>query len=209
MKGTGGFAPVLMAALDKSSWRRELAARRSALTLQARRRAAIAITASALSLPAVRTARIIGLYADIRDEVPTARLALLLCSMGKKIALPNSDPATGLLSFRLVGRAGQLKRGNYGIPEPVPSAAPVEPSSIDAVFVPGVGFDRRGYRLGYGAGYYDRFLPLLRPDCVRIGIAFACQIVPELPHGPFDQQMDAIVTEDGVIACPGRIRHPG
>jgi 5-formyltetrahydrofolate cyclo-ligase len=72
---------------------------------------------------------------------------------------------------------------------------------LDLVVVPGVAFDRRGARVGYGGGFYDRLLPRLRAGVPPIAIAFALQIVPEVPEGGMDRRVDAIVTEDEVIRC--------
>lgn len=155
-----------------------------------------------LSLPAVAGARTVGLYADIRGEVPTARLAHLLCLAGKDVALPVTDRSTGRLVFRQLRHRRDLRPGPFGLREPGPHCLEIPPASLDAIIVPGIGFDRRGVRLGYGAGYYDRYLPLLRPDCARIGLAFACQVVTELPRGPHDRGVEAIVTEKGII-IPG------
>jgi 5-formyltetrahydrofolate cyclo-ligase len=75
---------------------------------------------------------------------------------------------------------------------------PAEPSSIRLVVVPLIAFDSRGFRLGYGAGYYDRFLSR-HPDMKKIGVAFACQEVETVPADENDVPMDIIVTENGVV----------
>lgn len=174
--------------------------RRSALAREYRREAARRMAAAVLSLPAVATARTVGLYADLRGEASTARLAHLLCLSGKAVALPVTGRAAGSLVFRRVRHRHDLQPGPFGLREPGPHCPETPPASLDVIIVPGVGFDRRGVRLGFGAGYYDRYLPLLRPDCLKIGLAFACQVVAELPRDPHDQGMDVIVTEEGMIA---------
>lgn len=75
----------------------------------------------------------------------------------------------------------------------------VEPSQFDVVLVPGVGFDKRGNRVGQGKGYYDRFLHGVRADAVKIGLAFDCQLVNEVPHDQHDQQVDFVITESKTI----------
>jgi 5-formyltetrahydrofolate cyclo-ligase len=79
----------------------------------------------------------------------------------------------------------------------------VDPASIDLVVTPGLAFDRRGRRLGYGGGHYDRFLRRLPPSTIRVGIGFAAQVVDRVPAGPTDEPLDALVTEEGLIR-PGR-----
>jgi 5-formyltetrahydrofolate cyclo-ligase len=78
----------------------------------------------------------------------------------------------------------------------------LDPAEVDLVVVPGVAFDRSCNRVGYGAGYYDRFLRLTRPGVPAVAIAFASQIVSIVPTGGTDRRVDAIVTEAEVIRCP-------
>jgi 5-formyltetrahydrofolate cyclo-ligase len=86
-----------------------------------------------------------------------------------------------------------------GIPEPVPDCHPVPRDAIDFVLVPGVAFDAAGRRLGYGGGYYDRLLPLLRPAAARVAGAFELQLVDRVPVSPYDLTVDAIVTESRTL----------
>ncbi len=87
-------------------------------------------------------------------------------------------------------------------PGPLPGGAWSEPpilvEDLDAVLVPGLAFDLNGRRLGRGGGHYDRFLVRLRPDCLRVGVCFEGQIVDTVPADPWDQPVDAVVTEAGV-----------
>ena len=79
-----------------------------------------------------------------------------------------------------------------------------DPGAIDVVVTPAVAFDRLGARVGYGGGFYDRFLPQTRPGCFRAGIAFGVQVLPVgavAPGGHFDLPVDAIVTESETIRC--------
>ncbi|NLG83265.1 MAG: 5-formyltetrahydrofolate cyclo-ligase [Firmicutes bacterium] len=185
--------------LEKEAWRKELLRRRMALPPAFRRRVGRLVALRLLSLPEVQLARVVGLYADFRGEVPTARLALLLCRAGKTLAFPAVIPWEKRLVFRCVRDRRDLVVGTYGIREPRPDVPSIARRALDVVVVPGVGFDRRGYRLGYGAGYYDRFLRTVRPDCFKVGLAYACQMVPVLPAEAHDLRLDAVVTEEGVF----------
>lgn len=78
----------------------------------------------------------------------------------------------------------------------VPEDEP-DPSTVDVVLVPGLAFTADGWRLGQGGGWYDRFLPMLRPDAVKVGVAFAAQIATALPVEPHDVAVDVVVTEAG------------
>jgi 5-formyltetrahydrofolate cyclo-ligase len=93
-----------------------------------------------------------------------------------------------------------VRTAPYGAAEPR-SPDDVPPESIDVVVVPGLAFDRQGYRVGYGRGYYDRFLPRTRADARRVGIAFSMQTVEDVPHGDADQPVDSLMTEIETICC--------
>ena len=90
---------------------------------------------------------------------------------------------------------------SFGAEEPI-DGAPIEPSSIDVILTPAVAVDRSGGRVGYGGGFYDRFLPRTRADALRVAVVLAEQLVDEeLPGGRFDLRVDAIVTPEEVIRC--------
>ena len=91
-----------------------------------------------------------------------------------------------------------LEAGRYGIPVPLASAREVLP---DVLFVPLAAYDRRGFRLGYGAGYYDGSLAVLRRQktVVAVGVAFSIQEVESVPTEPHDQRLDAVITEHGLM----------
>jgi 5-formyltetrahydrofolate cyclo-ligase len=93
----------------------------------------------------------------------------------------------------------RLKRHRFGMLEPAADLPVVDPTTPDVVLVPGVAFDRRGGRLGFGGGYYDRFLSTT--PALRIGIAFDQCLVEELPCGEHDQQMDWVATPSEMIKC--------
>jgi 5-formyltetrahydrofolate cyclo-ligase len=88
----------------------------------------------------------------------------------------------------------------FGAKEPVDGEG-LEPAEIDVIVIPGLAFDRGGYRVGYGGGYYDRFLRETRPDAVRMALCFALQVVDRVPVGSFDLPVDLIVTEHETIRC--------
>jgi 5-formyltetrahydrofolate cyclo-ligase len=110
--------------------------------------------------------------------------------------------ARALALHRVDDPAGQLRPGMWGIPEPDPARAPtVAPAEVEFVLVPGVAFDPRGGRLGYGGGYYDRLLTAVATDTPRVAAAFEVQMVDEVPMAPGDQRVDRVITE--VRAYPG------
>jgi 5-formyltetrahydrofolate cyclo-ligase len=94
---------------------------------------------------------------------------------------------------------GRLVRHRFGMLEPDPTLPVIAPGELDVVLIPGVAFDRQGARLGYGGGYYDRFLPTT--PALRVGIAGDTCLADELPCGDFDQRMDWVATPTQTIRC--------
>ena len=168
-------------------------------------RKSLTIAGHLAALPEYRSAQTVMLYAAVRGEVDTGALMARVISDGKKLVLPRAVPETRELELRRVSDPpSELAPGNYGIPEPLSGTEIIPAESVDLVAVPGVAFDRRGNRLGYGAGYYDRFLgrrggggspPAPRP--VAVGLAFEFQVVDELPAGEHDRSVHILVTESG------------
>jgi 5-formyltetrahydrofolate cyclo-ligase len=127
------------------------------------------------------------------DAKPLLAAAL---ERSKTVALPRVNRATRMLEICAVTRPGEdIAPGYRGIPEPCAHCAALDLASIDWVLVPGVAFDREGHRIGYGGGYYDRLLPLLREGARRVAGAFELQWVERVPAAEHDIRMDAIVTE--------------
>lgn len=158
-------------------------------------RASSEIAEKVLSLTEYKSASSVLCYASYNGEVDTFGLMERIFADGKKLYLPKCIVETRTIIPCEVGGFDELKKGAYGILEPVGKAA--EPMSIDAVIVPMVAFDRKLTRLGYGGGYYDRFLP--GTDAVKIGIAFATQEAEYLEREKTDIAMDMIITEKEVI----------
>lgn len=143
---------------------------------------------------------VVSLYSAIRGEAETWRLAEILAKVGITTALPITIAPAQPLLFRRWAPGDPLLPGPWGIGLPSRDAPVVEP---DVLFVPLAAFDRRGSRLGYGAGYYDATLAALRhrKPVRAIGVAFACQEVLFLPREEHDQPLDLVVTERDTILC--------
>jgi len=134
-------------------------------------------------------------YWPLGSELDVRPLLLHLSETGRTAALPVSGPRGQPLTFRAWTPETPMRAGRFGIQEPAETAPLVVPAVL---FVPLLAFDRSGHRLGYGAGYYDRTLAELRAlgDMVlAVGVGFADQEVAIVPHGPYDQPLDWIVTE--------------
>lgn len=156
-----------------------------------------------LQMPAFQNAKTIMVYVDFRKEVETGSLIEQGLSLGKRMVIPVCDANTVQLTpSEIQDYPGDLCPGTWGILEPKDGCLqPVDPSEIDIILVPGVAFDSQGNRLGYGAGYYDRFLARVRPDALKIALAFDLQIVENACPSDHDMPMDYVVTETRVISC--------
>jgi 5-formyltetrahydrofolate cyclo-ligase len=120
--------------------------------------------------PAVRAARVLMAYDAVAGEPDTAAFLAWCRSVGKSVVVPASDVA---------------------------ARPPVAPGVPDVVIVPGLAFTPNGARLGQGGGWYDRFLPDVRPDCTVIGVAFSTQLLDELPEERHDIRVHVVVTDEG------------
>ncbi len=182
--------------LTKSELRAAALARRAALDEPARRAAASAVAALAISL--VPEGATVALYLPIRGELDTGPLAAALRAGGHGLALPVVGDRDGPLGFRAWTPGDALDPGFGRIPQPLAESPAVTP---DFLFVPLAAFDRAAHRLGYGAGFYDRTLEALRRvrHTPAFGLAFSVQEVPALPAEAHDIALDGIVTERGVL----------
>jgi 5-formyltetrahydrofolate cyclo-ligase len=180
----------------KAALRQEMMMRRDQLTDRERRSAAI--RAQILAMPAYAAARSIHCYLAMRSEVDTRALIGDAFTRGKQVVVPVVVPKAADLSHAWLASldAGDLVAGHFGTFNPR-DIRPALPGDWDLTIVPMLAFDRRGYRLGYGKGYYDRLLGAT--PMPTIGVAFAAQEVDTLPIEPYDVPLDCIVTEDEVI----------
>jgi 5-formyltetrahydrofolate cyclo-ligase len=181
----------------KRDIRAAVLAARDALPEAEREERAAKISASFLALPEVGSADLVMLYWSFGSEPPTGNILAALRARGTTTALPRID-GDGL-DARSYAPGDPVTETSFGACEPA-AGTRVEPTAIDVVVTPGVAFDHRGRRVGYGGGYYDRFLPTVAPEAVRIAIAFEVQLVEDdLPAGHFDLPVDVVVTEAKVL----------
>ena len=180
---------------DKRRVRNAVRGARDAVSVDVREEWAERVVRRFLELPEVARARTVMLFWSFGSEVPTASLIERLHARGVVVALPRIE--AGALVPIPFAPGDPTSTTTFGAEEPVADAR-LDPSTIDVVAVPGVAFDREGRRIGYGGGYYDRFLRGL--PAFTVGLVFGLQVVEEdLPAGRFDLPVDAIVTEDEII----------
>ena len=187
------------AAERKRELRKKLKKRRSSLTEEYKKDADRQIFRRAISLPEYRAAETIFCYAGTEEEINTRPVLERILSDGKRLGVPRCI-GKGIMEVRMVTHLEQLKPGMYGILEPEESCALIRPEEIDLAFVPCLSCSRDGRRLGYGGGYYDRYLET-HPGHKTIALAYEFQILHELPAEPYDKSVDMIVTEKRVIRC--------
>jgi len=196
--------------VDRNSLRKTRLAARDQIEPAMRTEKSRKIHALLTAHPVVTNADHLFVYVDFRSEVETMELIINLIAAGKTISVPVTLlEKSRLQAIQLTNPATQLMPGCYGIPEPTPeqiAKATVDPQTIDTVLIPGSVFDTGGGRLGYGGGYYDRFLTESAAQAARVGVAFELQLVDRVPMEPHDQYMDVLVTEQQIYDC-GRNRH--
>ena len=185
--------------IEKDAIRKEFAERRNSMDASLRASYSEKICNYASNLVSFRHADIILLYAPIKSEIDVMPLMELAISRGKKVAFPRCNTDDRTMKFHFVSSAEDFEVGAYGIREPKSDLPTFDPSASNGVavcFVPGIAFDVYGYRLGYGKGYYDKFLNTFKGS--TIGLVFNNLIHSGLPRGKFDLHCDIMITENGI-----------
>ena len=167
--------------------------KRNLQNLQDRIRRSTLIQAHVIKSKEFRFSKLIGAYFAFGSEVKTEDIIDQARAPSKKLALPRVEGES--IRFYEISSIKYLVKGVFGIMEPLPND-PMD--KIDFLVVPGIAFDKKGYRLGYGKGYYDRYLSEKRPR-FSIGIAYNSQLLASLPHCSHDEKLDAIATEDEIF----------
>ena len=180
----------------KQALRMQLRAVRSALPESACHSRSSEIATRVLTLPELVNARTVLAFASIRNEVRTREIMNAAWADGKRVALPRV--VGDVLALHIVEADTVMIEGAFSVPEPDAAAPQLEPSEVDFALVPALAVDPRGFRIGYGGGYYDKLLPLLDRAC-SCAVAYDFQLVPEVPELPFDATVDLVVTDARVI----------
>ncbi len=188
----------------KAALRRAVLRRRDALPEGERALLSGSIVATILDLPAYETAHVVLAYASFGSELRTDELLRRALADGKTLLLPRVERG-GLGLYEVRDPARDLEPGTWGIREPEPDRCPpADPGGVGFALIPGVAFDRRARRLGYGGGFYDRLLAGGLPEGTPlVSGAFEVQIVDEVPTGPHDAPVDVVVTEGDVYSRGG------
>lgn len=154
-----------------------------------------------IGLEAYKTANTVLTYVSTDIEVDTIKFIKHAINDGKTVAVPRCVPNTRNMVFYIIKSLRDLERGSFSVLEPVPKKCK-RLTNFGGAFcvVPALVYDRYGYRLGYGKGYYDRFLSLHK-NMFLAGICYCCCTVTEIVHGRFDVSVNTLVTEKYVKNC--------
>lgn len=183
----------------KKQLRAEHLARRRSLPADEKAARDQQITSLFVSLTSYRYAETLLLYYPRADEIDTLEILSVALAGGKRVALPCTN-RDGTMIFRYISSENDLIPGNFNIPEPSPDCEPFDPDVAakgTLMILPGLAFDRSGYRLGYGKGYYDRYLE--NRSIATAGLIYSDFVSPKLPRGRYDLPVQFLVTEKGVI----------
>jgi 5-formyltetrahydrofolate cyclo-ligase len=185
----------------KSEIRRDTVARRDALTKKQRAEKSEAIMERLFQFANFLESRIVLFYLSHKSEVDTEPMIRKALTLEKIVALPLIDEEKGgIVPFKVDNLDRDTGPGYRGIREPIPERCKEIPvQQVNLAIIPGIAFDERGGRIGYGTGFYDRFIPDLDITTRKVALAFECQIVPQIPMEPHDRYTDIIITEDRIV----------
>lgn len=151
-----------------------------------------------------KNAKTIFVYVSYNDEVYTHDIIVKAIKDGKKVCVPKViSKQQGMCAIEIKALE-DLKPGAYGILEPDSTSEKIDESEIDLILLPGLAFDESGGRLGYGGGFYDRFLRKTRFDVQKIGLAYELQIVENVVIEDFDEKVEKIITNAKIIKAPSK-----
>ncbi|MBE6753336.1 MAG: 5-formyltetrahydrofolate cyclo-ligase [Ruminococcaceae bacterium] len=185
---------------QKKLLRQRFLAQRRALPAEERQRRCSLITENLIGSDIYRQCGTLLLYISTPLEIDTFSILHKAQKDGKRIACPRCISADGLMTFHVIDSPEQLQTGSYGIMEP-PESLPQAENTADALCIlPALACDRIGLRLGYGKGYYDRFLAGF---CgVSAVLCYGDALLDSLPHDRYDRHADWLVNEHGIFPCP-------
>lgn len=184
---------------EKNRIREEMLKRRLSVSENAKSVADAAMVQKLLSLASFRYANTILFYYPIKGEPNLTAAVSTVLALGKRAAFPKCRPDGSKMVYKLVTSLDELSSAMYGIPEPPDENESYIPSRFlnDICIVPAVCFDRHGYRIGYGKGYYDRFLADF--GGTSVGFTLDCLLKDIVPRGRYDRAVDMIITEKGAF----------
>ncbi len=185
----------------KSEIRRSTVARRDALSKKQRAEKSAAIMSRLFEFANFLESKIVLFYLSHKSEVDTEPMIHKALALQKIIALPLIDgEKREIIPLKIDNLDRDTQPGYRGIREPISQRCKQIPvQQVNLAIIPGIAFDERGGRIGYGTGFYDRFIPNLDITTRKVALAFECQIVPQIPMEPHDRYTDIIITEKRIV----------
>ncbi|MGB7604338.1 MAG: 5-formyltetrahydrofolate cyclo-ligase [Lutisporaceae bacterium] len=175
---------------------------RNSLTLQEIIEAEKLIVDNLLKLDQFIKSKNVFCYLSFRSEVPTTNIIKYCQQNEKNVYIPICNDDTKEMIISLYDKDVELIASSYGVQEASPETIKISDRNIlDTALMPGAVFDIKGYRIGYGAGYYDKFYTHTDKQIYKIALAYSFQIVDEVPKDDFDIPVNCIITEKGIIMC--------
>lgn len=192
--------------MDKKALREEIMRKRSQLTNEEIIEKSTEVKNKLLQLEEFKNANFIFSFISFKDEIHTHDIIKETLNMGKRVGVPITlDKPRQLLVSEIKDFEKELEIGYYNILAPKKEYERlVSPDLVDLVLVPGLAFDKSGYRTGYGGGYYDRFFANANKNMIKIGLCFDLQIISQVPRDIYDIPVDYIITESRIIATPNK-----
>ncbi|WP_027632354.1 5-formyltetrahydrofolate cyclo-ligase [Clostridium hydrogeniformans] len=180
----------------KSTLRKNMIALRDGATIDSLKEASKNIFNKVISTEAYKNSKVIFIFVSFGSEVYTHELITYSLKLGKRICVPKVVSKKEGMKAIEIKSLEELTPSNYGILEPeIKESNIIDERSIDLVIIPGVAFDKDGGRLGYGGGFYDRFLPMVRKESYKIAIAYSFQVIEKVPREENDFLVPCIITD--------------
>ena len=179
--------------MNKTQQRKLLKETRNSFSADEVRLKSRAIARNLISSEIYKNAKVVMTYISVGSEVMTDEILERIIADGKTAAAPLCGEDGISLSARMIQSRSQLTSGYFGIPEPGSACPEIDKNDIDLIIVPGLGFDRNGYRIGYGKGFYDRFLAGF--EGITVGLCFDRCLLDSVCRDQYDKQVDYVCTE--------------
>lgn len=184
----------------KSVFRENVKKQRAKVTPQEAQEASLSLWLQLKEDVIFQKAERIAAFCSAGTEIDVTPLLSGILKSGKELYLPKTDQTKTVMEFHSISNLKKLIPGPLDILEP-PDGKTIAPKHIDLILVPGLAFDNRGNRLGYGHGYYDRYLKLVDPKCFILGVAYSFQIIDKTPKTNHDIPVHAVLTEKYILLC--------
>jgi 5-formyltetrahydrofolate cyclo-ligase len=179
--------------VDKKELRKIILEKRDNIALNERIKYDKDIFNSLINSPLYIKSKLIFVFVSYKSEVNTHEIIKHALSQGKRVCVPKVLSKSEGMHAIEIRKFDDLKSGKYGILEPETFENKINEEEIDLALIPGVAFDKSGGRMGYGAGFYDRFLVKLKKDTHKIALAYGVQIVDYIPMNEWDVKVDGII----------------